>query len=43
VDRVPGGLGKPADELTAPAWLFGLAAAFGALALAPFIARDPPR
>jgi multidrug resistance efflux pump len=43
MDKVLGGIAKPTDELTALAWLFGLAAAFGALAIALFVSRDPPR
>ena len=43
MDKVLGGIAKPADELTTLAWLFGLAAAFGALAVAVFVSRDPPR
>jgi multidrug resistance efflux pump len=43
MDKVLGGIAKPADELTALAWLFGLAAGFGALAIALFVSRDPPR
>ncbi|MHB8523547.1 MAG: HlyD family secretion protein [Limisphaerales bacterium] len=43
MDKVLGGIAKPADELTTLAWLFGIAAAFGALAIALFVSRDPPR
>ena len=43
MDKVLGGIAKPADELTTLAWLFGLAAAFGVLAAALFVSRDPPK
>jgi len=43
MDKVLGGVAKPADELTALAWLFGIAASFGVLAIALFVSRDPPR
>ncbi len=39
--KVLGGVAKPVDELTVLAWLFGLAAAFGALTIGLFISRDP--
>jgi multidrug resistance efflux pump len=41
--KVLGGFARPADELITLAWLFGIAAAFGALAITLFITRDPPR
>jgi multidrug resistance efflux pump len=43
MEKVLGGIAKPADELITLAWLFGLAAAFGVLAAALFVSRDPPR
>ena len=43
MDKVLGGVAKPADEWTTLAWLFGFAAVFGALAAALFISRDPPK
>jgi len=43
MEKVLGGITSPADELTALAWLFGLAAAFGLLAATLFISRDPPK
>jgi hypothetical protein len=43
MDKVLGGVARPVDELTALAWLFGIAAGFGALAVALFVSRDPPR
>lgn len=39
--KVLGGVAKPVDELILLGWLFGLAAAFGALTIWLFIARDP--
>jgi multidrug resistance efflux pump len=39
--KVLGGVAKPVDELMVLGWLFGLAAAFGALTLWLFISRDP--
>ena len=39
--KVLGGVAKPADELIVLGWLFGLAAAFGALTIGLFISRDP--
>jgi multidrug resistance efflux pump len=39
--KVLGGVAKPVDELTVLAWLFGLAAAFGALTFWLFVSRDP--
>jgi hypothetical protein len=38
-----GGFTPPVDELTTLAWLYSLAIAFGVLAAALFISRDPPR
>lgn len=43
MDKVLAGMAKPWDEFTALAWLFGIAAAFGACTVALFISRDPPR
>jgi len=43
MDKVLGGIAKPADEFTTLAWLFGIAAAWGVLAVALFVSRDPPR
>jgi len=43
IEKVLGGIAKPGDELIILAWLFGLAAAFGAFAAALFVSRDPPR
>jgi hypothetical protein len=43
MEKVLGGITSPADELTALAWLFGLAAAFAMLATALFVSRDPPK
>lgn len=39
--KVLGGVAKPVDELIILGWLFGLAAAFGALTIGLFISRDP--
>ncbi len=41
--KVLGGFAKPADELITLGWLYGFAAAFGALAITMFVKRDPPR
>ncbi len=41
--KVLGGMVKPVDEFTTLAWLFGIAAAFGLLAVSLFVARDPPK
>lgn len=43
MDKVLGGVAKPVDELTALAWLFGLATAFGVLTVTLFVSRDPPK
>ncbi len=43
MDKVLGGVAQPKDELTALAWLYGIAAAFGVMAVTLFISRDPPR
>lgn len=43
MEKVLGGFTKPMDELTAVAWLFGFAGAFGLLAATLFISRDPQR
>ena len=43
MDKVLGGIAKPADELTTLAWLFGIAIALGVMAVTLFVARDPPR
>ncbi len=43
MDKVLGGIAKPVSELGTLAWLFGLAVAFGAMATALFISRDPPK
>jgi len=43
MQQVLGGIAKPAAELTTLAWLFGFALAFGVLATALFISRDPPK
>jgi multidrug resistance efflux pump len=43
MDKVLGGVAKPVDELITLAWLFGLAAAFGGLAISLFVTRDPPK
>ncbi len=41
MDKVLGGVGHPAQELATLAWLFGIAAAIGALAVVLFVIRDP--
>lgn len=43
MDKVLGGVADRSTELTSLAWLFGIALAFGLLALAQFISRDPPK
>lgn len=43
MDKVLGGIAKPADEAAILAWLFGIATALGALTVALFISRDPPK
>jgi multidrug resistance efflux pump len=43
MDKVLAGVAKPADECATLAWLFGIATALGALAVALFVSRDPPK
>jgi hypothetical protein len=43
MEKVLGGIAQPADELTTLAWLFGIAAVFGVLAVLLFVSRDPPK
>ena len=43
MDKVLGGVAIAKDEVTALAWLYGIAAAIGAFAIALFIVRDPPK
>jgi hypothetical protein len=43
MDKVLGGVATLGEELTSLAWLYGIAAALAALALALFVARDPPK
>jgi multidrug resistance efflux pump len=43
MDKVLGGVAEPKHEFANLAWLFGLAAANGALSLGLFISRDPPK
>jgi hypothetical protein len=43
MDKVLGGVATVGDELTALAWLYGIAVALGIAALGLFISRDPPK
>jgi multidrug efflux pump subunit AcrA (membrane-fusion protein) len=43
MDKVLGGVATLRDELTALAWLYGIALALAASALGLFISRDPPK
>ncbi len=43
MDKVLGGAASVPGELAGLAWLFGIAAVFGGLALAIFVSRDPVR
>lgn len=43
MDQVLGGIARPMDELIILAWIFGLAAVFGLLAVTLFISRDPAK
>ncbi len=43
MDKVLAGVASVRDELTAIAWLFGIAGAFASLTVAVFISRDPPK
>jgi multidrug resistance efflux pump len=41
MDKVLGGVARVGTELTALAWLFGIAVAIGAIAMVLFVVRDP--
>jgi multidrug efflux pump subunit AcrA (membrane-fusion protein) len=43
MDKVLGGIAKPATELATLGWLFGISIALGAFATMFFISRDPPK
>ena len=43
LDKVLGGIARPAAEFAVLGWLFGFAAVFAFLAVTLFIARDPPK
>ncbi|HWH69197.1 MAG TPA: HlyD family efflux transporter periplasmic adaptor subunit, partial [Candidatus Sulfotelmatobacter sp.] len=43
MEKVLGGVAKPADELTTLAWFLGLTMGFGMLATTLFVSRDPPK
>jgi multidrug efflux pump subunit AcrA (membrane-fusion protein) len=43
MEKVLGGVAKPADELTTLAWLAGLTVLCGGVAVALFVSRDPPK
>jgi hypothetical protein len=43
MDKVLGGVASRPEELIALAWLYGIALALGAAAVALFVSRDPPK